>query len=158
MDTSFERNKGIDEWLTPPYIIEALGSFNMDPCSPVKRPWDTAKNHYTKKQNGLLQVWKGRVWCNPPYGTETAKWLEKCSKHKNAIALTFARTETKMFFEQVWNKADAVFFIKGRLNFYTVKGIEGDSAGSPSVLIAYGKQNARILQKCGLEGKFIQLK
>lgn len=158
MDTSFERNKSQDEWLTPPYIIESLGSFDLDPCSPIKRPWNTAKNHFTKKQDGLSQVWKGRVWCNPPYGTQTTKWLERCAKHKNAIALTFARTETKMFFEQVWSKADAVFFIKGRLRFYTVKGIEGDSAGSPSILIAYGKRNAKVLQKCDLEGKFIQLK
>ncbi len=117
MDTSFERTKQNEDWLTPPYIIKALGSFDLDPCSPIKRPWDTAKKHYTKKQDGLKQDWQGRVWCNPPYGVETSKWLEKCAKHKNVIALTFARTETKMFFESVWSKAYAVLFIKGRLSF-----------------------------------------
>lgn len=32
-----------DEWLTPPEIIKALGgpeSFDLDPCAPIKRPWD----------------------------------------------------------------------------------------------------------------------
>ena len=49
MDVSFEGNTstGKDEWLTPPYVIEALGSFDLDPCSPIKRPWPTAKEHYT---------------------------------------------------------------------------------------------------------------
>ena len=35
------KNNG--EWLTPPYVLDALGEFDLDPCSPVVRPWDTAK-------------------------------------------------------------------------------------------------------------------
>jgi hypothetical protein len=31
-----------DEWLTPPGILKALGQFDLDPCAPVNRPWDTA--------------------------------------------------------------------------------------------------------------------
>lgn len=31
---------GKDEWLTPPQIIKALGGFDLDPCSPINRPWD----------------------------------------------------------------------------------------------------------------------
>ena len=31
-----------DEWLTTPYIIAALGHFDLDPCSPIHRPWSTA--------------------------------------------------------------------------------------------------------------------
>ena len=65
-----------DEWLTPPEIIKALGEFDLDPCSPVNRPWDTAKKHFTKFDDGLNKEWDGRVWVNPPYGRETFKWLE----------------------------------------------------------------------------------
>jgi hypothetical protein len=36
-----------DDWLTPPDIIAALGPFDLDPCSPETRPWDTAAKHYT---------------------------------------------------------------------------------------------------------------
>ena len=36
-----------DEWLTPPEIINSLGTFDLDPCSPINRPWKTAKKHYT---------------------------------------------------------------------------------------------------------------
>lgn len=72
-----------DEWLTPLNIINALGEFNLDPCSPIKRPWDTAKNHYSLNDgDGLLLPWHGRIWLNPPYGRDTFKWLEKLSNHQ----------------------------------------------------------------------------
>jgi len=159
MDVSFEGNTktGKDEWLTPPSIIKALGEFDLDPCSPIVRPWDTAKKHFNVNDNGLMQDWGGRVWCNPPYGNYAESWLEKCAMHGNAICLTFARTETKMFFRCVWDMADAVLFIKGRLKFFHVDGTEGDSAGAPSVLIAYGKNNVEILRDCKIKGKFIEL-
>lgn len=70
---------GKDEWLTDPKILRALGPFDLDPCAPVSRPWEMAKKHYTKHDNGLLQPWEGRVWCNlhmgmkRPYGCR--KWL-----------------------------------------------------------------------------------
>lgn len=159
MNVSFERTvAGKDEWLTPPDLIAALGEFDLDPCSPIDRPWDTAERHYTIDDDGLNQPWKGRVFCNPPYGTQTAVWLKKCAAHGNAIALTFARTETKMFFDTVWYKADAILFIKGRLKFYHVSGEQGDSAGAPSVLIAYGKGNAQALADSGIEGRLVYLR
>lgn len=157
MDVSFERTDQKDEWLTPPEIIKALGTFDLDPCAPIIRPWDTAKQHYTMLDNGLLKEWTGRVWCNPPYGQETKKWFQRCAAYGNAICLTFARTETKMFFESVWPLADAVFFLQGRLRFYNVKGDRGGTAGAPSILIAYGRENVEALRNSGLKGKLIEL-
>lgn len=49
--------------------IRALGPFDLDPCSPVGRPWDTAAQHHTIHDNGLLKPWSGRVWLNPPYAS-----------------------------------------------------------------------------------------
>ncbi len=46
-----------DEWLTPPKIVEALGPFDLDPCSPVNRPWPTAGRHLTIEDDGLAQDW-----------------------------------------------------------------------------------------------------
>lgn len=86
-----------DEWLTPPPIIQALGFFDLDPCAPVDRPWDTARQHYSRRDDGLAQDWGGRVWMNPPFGTQAIDWLRKMVKHGNGIALVPARTETRMF-------------------------------------------------------------
>lgn len=160
MNVLFEGNTrtGKDEWLTPPEIIKALGEFDLDPCSPINKPWDTAKHHFNINDDGLLKSWFGRVWCNPPYGTYTEKFLEKAAIHGNCIALTFARTETKMFFNCVWSKANGLLFIKGRLRFYHINGKQGDSAGAPSVLIAYGKENADILKNSSIKGYYVHLR
>lgn len=148
-----------DEWLTPPNIIKELGEFDLDPCSPINRPWDTAKNHYTLNDDGLKKEWFGRVWLNPPYGNEAVKWIEKLSVHKNGIALIFARTETKIFFPHVWDKADALLFFKGRIFFHHVNGERAkQNAGAPSVLIAYGENNVEALKKVIHWGKFIDLR
>lgn len=147
-----------DEWLTPPEILDQLGGFDLDPCHPINSPWVRVPKFFTVENDGLKQEWTGRVWLNPPYGLEAATWLSKLANHGNGIALIFARTETAMFFEQVWEKADALLFIKGRLFFHHVTGEKAKSnSGAPSVLIAYGKNNAEILRSCGIVGKYIEL-
>lgn len=150
-----DRTTGKEDWLTPPEIVRALGPFDLDPCSPVGRPWDTATTHYTVLDNGLAKPWAGRVWLNPPYGDKTAAWMERLAKHGNGIALIFARTETGTFFPWVWDHADALLFVRGRLSFYTKEGRRGGTAGAPSVLIAYGSENARRLASAGIPGAFV---
>jgi hypothetical protein len=150
---------GKDEWLTPPEIIHSLGEFDLDPCSPIRRPWRTADVHMTIDDNGLAYNWYGRVWLNPPYGKEAGKWLAKLAEHGNGIALIFARTETEMFFDHVWNKAHSLLFIKGRLHFHHVDGSRAKcNSGAPSVLIAYGQNNSTTLENCKIEGKFVRLR
>ena len=78
-------------------------------------------------------------------------------KHGNGIALIFARTETKCFFDNVWNSADALLFVKGRIRFYHVSGIQGGTSGAPSVFIAYGKENALALKNSGIAGHYVEL-
>jgi hypothetical protein len=139
--------------------LKALGDFDLDPCASLNRPWDTAKHHYTEEDDGLIQPWFGRVWCNPPYGREMNAFLERMVTHdRGGVVLIFARTETKAFFDYVWDRADAILFLKGRLKFHKPDGFEGNTAGSPSVLIAYGQEEAERLETCGLPGKFIRLK
>jgi len=72
---------GTDEWLTPPHIITSLGHFDLDPCSPINRPWDTAAKHFSTLDDGLAQTWAGRVWLNPPYGPPMGQWLDRLAKH-----------------------------------------------------------------------------
>jgi len=146
-----------DEWITPPFIISALGNFDLDSCSPIKRPWDTASNHYTIEDNGLTMPWIGRVWCFPPFGNSTRPWIEKCAEHGNCVALTFANTDTIWFNEIVWQKAKAILFLKGRIRFYDLKGQRAGNSSSPSVLIAFDERNAKSLESSSLPGKLIWL-
>lgn len=149
---------GKDEWLTPPGILRALGEFDLDPCAPVRRPWPTAAEHLTLLDDGLSKPWNGRVWCNPPYGREAERWLARCADHGNAVALIFARTETGMFFRRVWESADALLFIQGRLHFHHVDGSRAKAnAGAPSVLVAYGEGNVKSLKESGISGRIVTL-
>jgi hypothetical protein len=147
-----------DEWLTPPEVIQACGRFDLDPCAPVARPLEMADKHLTMHDDGLNQPWAGRVWCNPPYGRDTQRWLARLADHGNGIALIFARTETDMFFSQVWQKATAVLFIKGRLHFHHVDGRRAAAnAGAPSCLVAYGAFNTMALRNSGIAGRLVVL-
>ena len=152
-----------DEWLTPPAIIDALGgaySFDLDPCAPVKRPWPTARVHYTIVDNGLMRPWNGRLWFNPPYGGPpiVGPWMRRMAEHGYGTALIFARTETDLFFETVWKKATALLFIRGRIYFHHVDGTRAAAnSGAPSVLVAYGESDAEVLNRCGIAGHFVRL-
>jgi hypothetical protein len=144
-------------WLTPPHVLDELGEFDLDPCAaPEPRPWPTARLHIALPDDGLRAKWDGRVWLNPPYGRETASWLHRLAQHGNGIALIFARTETDMFFKHVWQRAQAILFLRGRVTFRLPCGTDPrKNSGAPSVLIAYGSANAECLRTCNLRGSFV---
>jgi hypothetical protein len=159
MDVRFEKSKETTvEWLTPPELVIKLCKFDLDPCTPVKPPFVHAKINFNLNDNGLSKEWFGRVYMNPPYGKGMEIWMEKLKIHGNGIALIFARTETKLFFNHIWNDAHAILFVKGRIKFYNVDGEQKGTPGAPSVFIAYGEENAIALEKSDIEGKFIKLK
>lgn len=62
--SAHQKNGGHDEWLTPPEILRALGEFDLDPCAPVVRPWETAARHYTVADDGLALPWRWPWPCN----------------------------------------------------------------------------------------------
>ena len=151
-----------DEWLTPPELINSLGEFDLDPSSPINRPWPTAKKHYTIEDDGLVQTWEGRVWMNPPYGNQIKVWMDKLSLHGNGIALVFARTETKWFHKYCWQRATGIFFFEGRIAFSHVNGLRGMPAMASSCLVIYGENNRDAVMKaikaCDIKGVYVEKK
>lgn len=159
MDVTFERSLNTTvEWLTPPELVIKLGEFDLDPCTPINPPFTHAKTNFNVKDDGLKKEWFGRVYMNPPYGKGMDKWIEKLKMHGNGIALIFARTETKCFFNHIWDDAVAILFVKGRIKFYNIDGEQKGTPGAPSIFVAYGNENADALEKSGIEGKFIRLR
>lgn len=111
-------------------------NFNLDPCS-------TDENHkcdkyYTIKDDGLSKDWSGHnVWCNPPYGRNIVKWVEKCYRegckdNTLVVLLIPARTDTKYFHDYILHRAE-IRFIPGRLKF----GNSNNSAPFPSMLVIF---------------------
>jgi DNA N-6-adenine-methyltransferase (Dam) len=134
------------EHLTPREVLDAvldvLGEIDLDPCAEAHgdRANLPARDHFTKKDDGLSKPWTGRVFMNPPYGSEVPKWVERLlESHKSgevteAIALLAARTDTRWF-----NALDEwpVCFVTGRLSFLGANTTSG-SAMFPSAIFYLG--------------------
>ena len=79
------------------------------------------------ESDGLSQSWNcgGAVFCNPPYGRSTGKWVakayEEAQKGAEIVLLLPARTDTKYFHAYIYGKAE-IRFVKGRLAFTNEKG------------------------------------
>lgn len=145
-------------WLTPKYIPEALGEFDLDPCGAPG--WELAKTTYLLENgdDGLRDPWFGLVWVNPPYGREAEPFMQRMGDHGHGTALIFAHVETKMFHDLIWDRATSILFLKGRLNFLDADGIKGRAnAGAPSCLVAYGAEDTRALAYSGLPGRLVLL-
>lgn len=146
-------------WLTPAWIVQALGEFDLDPAGAPGHM--LAKSTYMPEAgiNGLTKQWYGRVWLNPPYGKELEPFMQRMAEHGNGIALVFARTETSWFRTTVWGAATALLFLHGRLTFLDAEGVPAKhNAGAPSVLVAYGEQNAVALTESGLDGFYVRIR
>ena len=84
--------------------------------------------YWTRDDDALVQSWEGeRVWCNPPYGRESIKFVEKaCEKDAEvAVLLLPARTDTRMWQRNVFPNADEIVFLRGRVRFV------GGNSGAP---------------------------
>ncbi len=149
-----------DTWLTPPGIMTNLGTFNLDPACPdyIVRP--LAGCCYDKKEDGLKKKWFGRVWLNPPFNRgQRAAWMSKMADHGNGIMLVPAATETAAFFDFVWDRADAILFLKGRPHFHTANDVRSKAnCGCSICLVAYGSMNRLVLRESGLPGHLVVLK
>lgn len=152
-------NRGAtDSWITPRYIIDSLGEFDLDPCQCSPQPWPCAATAFTVEHDGLKQPWYGRVWLNPPY-SQVWEWMKKLADHGHGTALIFARTETEGFVRQVWERATAVMFLHGRVFFHTPEGTRAKgNSGGPSCLVAYGEYDASYLRMSELSGTVVNWK
>lgn len=147
-----------NDWITPPHVLADLGPFDLDPCASETQPWRTAARHYTERDDGMAQAWRGFVWLNPPYGAEAWRWLRRLADHPDGgIALVFARTETRGFVDTVWRRASSLRFLHGRLRFHRPDGAAAGTSGAPSVLVGYGPEADERLRRSGLTGTFVTL-
>jgi hypothetical protein len=139
-----------DDWYTPPYIFEGLGvTFDLDPCAPKGGvPWVPAARHYSEEDDGLLQPWEGRVWLNPPY-SKPWPWLDRLREHGNGIALVPADTASKGF-QRSSHRVDQACFLRDRVTFLQPGNDNVTSARFPSVLLAFGDDNADAVRRSNL--------
>jgi hypothetical protein len=143
-----------NDWCTPPEIVDALGTFDLDPCGcPGSKR--LAKTTYEPPQNGLDLPWTGRVFCNPPYGPNVGDWTTRLAVHGNGVLLIFARVETRAW-RKIWCTADGILFPFRRITFLRPDGRKAQSGTAPSALVAYGGANVEALRHSGIEGALVE--
>ena len=131
----FTSNK--DDYETPPELFNELNqefNFTVDLCASDAN--HKVAKYYTKENDGIKADLTGEVvFCNPPYGRETAKWVKKCAESNcTSVLLLPARTDTKAFHEYIYGKAE-IRFIKGRVKF----GGGSGPAPFPSMIVIFRK-------------------
>jgi phage N-6-adenine-methyltransferase len=134
MNTDLMFSSKTDLWETPQDLFDkynAIYNFETDVCALPENA--KCKKYFTPETDGLKQEWKGTCWCNPPYGREIGKWVEKAvNSFATVVMLLPARTDTKWFhnFCLPYGKIE---FIKGRLKFGNAK----NSAPFPSMIVIF---------------------
>ena len=133
-----------DNWATPPDFFRELDKefhFDLDPAADDTN--HKCDKYFTVVEDGLSQEWGGHnVFCNPPYGREIGKWVEKAYQTNKesgdlVVMLLPARTDTKWFHDFIYKKAE-IRFVKGRLKF----GGSKSGAPFPSMVVIYKKKGS----------------
>lgn len=85
----------------------------------------------------------GAIWCNPPYGRGTSKWLERAYdawvKGHTVVLLLPARPGTKWFQTYAFDEGVERRWIGGRLKFGN-PGNQGNSAPFDSIILVFKHQ------------------
>lgn len=130
------------EWATPQDLFDALnrehGPFLLDPAATHENR--KAPFYFTAEDDGLRQIWRGRVFLNPPYGRGIGAWVRKAWESAQdgayVVCLLPARTDTAWWWDYC-AKGD-VEFLKGRVRF----GGGKNSAPFPSAVVIFRPEPA----------------
>jgi hypothetical protein len=149
------------EWYTPPEFVEmartVLGGIDLDPASnALAQSWIKAQTYYTAEEDGMIQPWFGRVWCNPPYGKNQPKgrkapdWLEKalfCYENGQieAAILLFNRGEGGWYKQQL-KRVNAICEVNKRIAFLDARGHKQNSPRHHNDFLYLGKDVERFKQ------------
>lgn len=125
------------DWATPDDLyrrLHRLYRFNLDAAASAENA--KCRRFYSLEHCGLKASWQGaRVWCNPPYGRELPKWVDKAILEAPGadliVMLVPSRTDTRWWHRAI--KTARPVFLEGRLKF---KGA-AHAAPFPSALLIW---------------------
>jgi hypothetical protein len=140
--------------ITPPWIIDRLGPFDLDPAAAEPRPWDCAEVNWA--EHGLDRNWFGLVYLNPPFDRyQVGHWIARLAEHGNGITLLHARTEAA-WFEPIWRHAAAILFLADRIHFHRPDGTrQPANSGAPPLLAAFGETALERIRRSGIAGALV---
>ena len=159
------------DWETPEEVVSIVESYRpirLDPCTTSKNPTG-AFTFFTPETDGLTRDWGmdrgGLVYVNPPYGRSISKWVGKAVSESvkrpytkaigtEIIMLIPARTDTSYWQYGIFESANAICFVRGRIKF------KGAKAGAPfpSAFIYFGDREEEFVEHFSQIGSAFALK
>jgi phage N-6-adenine-methyltransferase len=146
-DRSTHFNSGLftsaaDDWTTPDEFFARLNeefSFTLDPCCYAENA--KCEHYFTKADDGLRQVWRGRVFMNPPYGRAIGAWVRKAFESAQTTAdvvviLVPARTCSRWWHDYCMRAAE-IRLVCGRIQFGGQDPEKGHNAPFPSAVVVF---------------------
>jgi len=140
-----------DRLQTPKYIIDALGPFDLDPCSGEHTNIGTVNWWDGSGEDGLTSDWFGTVWCNPPF-SQKEQWASKMIGHGDGILILPERGSAP-WFGPLAEAAGGYFVMGKKINF--IGGPSSNNLGS--VLFPFGWKAFEKIRTSKLPGHFVRV-
>lgn len=140
------------EWFTPPFYVglvrAVLEEIDLDPASHlVAQEWIKARN--ARFVEGMDSPWRGRVFCNPPYGKENGKssqavWSAFMAEQYRAGYMTEGvllvnSTHGYKWYEELWAN-HPVCCLRDRIRFVREDGSVGGQAKRGQTFVYFGER------------------
>lgn len=123
-------------WVTPKWIFDWVGRFDLDPATFDEHPWPCATEN--RSCEGLETAWHGRVFLNPPFTSgQIEPFVKRMAEHSNGVMVVAARVETAWFQDYVFGAAQAIFFPRKRVQFCSPTGLQITGCGFPTCVAFY---------------------
>ncbi len=131
------------DWGTPQDLFDELDDkfrFVIDLAASPENA--KCERFFTESDDALSKSWVvgGWAFCNPPYGRQIRKWVEKAYHEwklgAKIVMLIPARTDTSYFHDYIYGKAK-VIFIRGRIRFVDPEKNVYAPAPFPSMIVIF---------------------
>jgi len=131
---------GTDDWCTPKWIADLVGSFDLDPCSNTRShiiagATCSLDHADEERRDGLACDWSdSSVWCNPPY-SGVMPWARKLTEHAGPWCALLKLDPTTKWWVELMRSMPTVAPLRKRVRFEGAPGEPTMTANFPSVLV-----------------------
>lgn len=140
-----------DRLQTPGWVIQELGTIDLDPCAGVSTYIGLENWAIERGENGLDRPWTGFAYCNPPF-SQKERWAQKMIAHGNGILILPERGSAPWFGPLA--EAAGKYWVMGKkINF--VGGPSSNNLGS--CLFLFGEEAVQRAKNWGLPGHLVEV-
>lgn len=125
-----------DEWCTPKWLCELLGTFDLDPASNTRsnvaaHRWCGPDHAFGQMRDGLSFDWSGSVFVNPPF-SNVMPWAQKLAAHDGPWCALIKLDPSTRWYAALMVPGVTVAPFKKRLKF---EGDKDMTANFPCALV-----------------------